>query len=231
MGILGCVLAAMGAIFVGLIGAWLRSEISAHFEPLINYLVQKGSARMPEQERLHTQAEVLALVNAIRSPSKKLKQALSFYLEADRSRHAFSSYDRTAGVKSPTYLLYLNMVLMVAVTLGMLSELSVILSEGVMTTYDLWKMAFFLAVSVHPLVSSIRVVSNIRDMDEIDLSGSTSDNSTNLDTKSFKEIEESFALQSAERSYVEKIARMTAKFPKLAILQKMIDRRHRDDVK
>jgi hypothetical protein len=222
MGILGWIIAAIGTIFVGLIGAWLRSEISAHYEPLISYLIQKGSARMPEQERLHTQAEMLALVNAIHSPTKRLKQALSFYLEADRSRRAFSSNNQTARFKPPTYLVYLKMILMVVVTFGMMAEMNLILSEGVITVYDFWMMTSLLVGSVYLILSSTR------DMVEIDVGSSTCDN---LDTKSFKEIEESFAFQSAERSYVEKIARMTAKFSTLAILHKMIDRRHRDDVK
>jgi hypothetical protein len=75
-------------IIVGLLVTWARAELSAFYEPLINWLVANGCKCIPEEARAECMAEVLSINSAIKSPTRRLWDAGSFYLLASRSAGA-----------------------------------------------------------------------------------------------------------------------------------------------
>jgi hypothetical protein len=115
MGTIEIIIAASAAaaawIAVSLCGAWIRAEASAWYVPLITWLIVRGVASFPEEERLPAQAELLENNAKIKSPSWRLFDAASFYFKSGRASRAFAKQDpvqpinRLRGVVSMLYLL------------------------------------------------------------------------------------------------------------------------------
>jgi hypothetical protein len=77
MGTMTLIATVIGSIALGLLSAWLRSELLVWHEPLIKFLVRRAARSMPEEIRVEAEAEWLAWINDVRSPTMKLIQAAS----------------------------------------------------------------------------------------------------------------------------------------------------------
>jgi hypothetical protein len=73
--VVAVILGGIGTIFLGLINTWLRAELSAWFEPFVRWVISKGVARFPEEERASVQAEILDINTAKASPTLRLLDA------------------------------------------------------------------------------------------------------------------------------------------------------------
>ncbi|MGJ5050348.1 hypothetical protein ACQR09_25060 [Bradyrhizobium oligotrophicum] len=89
--------AVLSAIVIGLLNAWARAEISAHYEPLITWFIRTGCNRFAEEDRADHMAEVLAMNSAIRSPTRRLWDAASFCLLATRAARAANDVRRSSA--------------------------------------------------------------------------------------------------------------------------------------
>jgi hypothetical protein len=87
-------MAVIGSIALGLAGAWLRSEIAVWHDPLIKWLIRCAAQRMPEEFRIETEAELLAWINDIRSPTGKLVQAAHLFVRSGLAARAVQPKDR-----------------------------------------------------------------------------------------------------------------------------------------
>jgi hypothetical protein len=94
--IVAVILGGIGTIFLGLINAWLRAELSAWFEPFVRWMISKGVARFPEEMRLSVQAEILDMNLAKASPTLRLLDACWFYAKAGRSVRTLQEVQRPA---------------------------------------------------------------------------------------------------------------------------------------
>ncbi|CAL77074.1 hypothetical protein; putative membrane protein [Bradyrhizobium sp. ORS 278] len=79
---------ACSSILLSLLGAWARAEVSAVYEPLIKWLIDKGCNHFAEEHRAEHMAEILAMNGGIASPTRRLWDAASFYVLAGRSARA-----------------------------------------------------------------------------------------------------------------------------------------------
>jgi hypothetical protein len=93
--ILAVILGGIGTIFIGLVGTWLKAELSACFEPFVGWVIRKGVERFPEEVRASVHAEILDINAAKVSPTLRLLDACSFYASAGRSVRAIQEAGST----------------------------------------------------------------------------------------------------------------------------------------
>src|SRR5437868_5013214 len=82
-------------LLLGLIGTWLKAELSACFDPFVGWVIRKGVERFPEEMRASVHAEILDINAAKVSPTLRLLDACSFYAAAGRSVRAIQEAEST----------------------------------------------------------------------------------------------------------------------------------------
>ncbi len=74
---------------VGLLGRWIAVELGVWHDPICNYLIRRAAKRLPGEHQASSEAEWLAIIRDIRSPTSQLAHAIHLYLLAGRAREAF----------------------------------------------------------------------------------------------------------------------------------------------
>ncbi|MCW2218780.1 cytochrome bd-type quinol oxidase subunit 2 [Bradyrhizobium japonicum] len=87
------ILSILGKLLPGLVGRWLGSELAAWHQPLCRWLVRVAASRQPSEERAALEAEWLAVIDDLKSPTLQLLHAASFVLSALSVRDAMEEDD------------------------------------------------------------------------------------------------------------------------------------------
>jgi hypothetical protein len=74
-------------LFVGLIGRLLATEIGVWHKPLCDFLIHLAARRLPKENRVEIEAEWLAIVADLRSPTIQLFHSFTYLLKARQIRN------------------------------------------------------------------------------------------------------------------------------------------------
>ena len=111
------------SIVLGLVGRLLATEIGVWHKPLCDLLVHLAAVQLPKKDRIEVEAEWLAIISDIRSPSAQLFHSINYLLKARRIRSEILdvewletiSTSRTATVTVVDKICYILMVVLAVV--------------------------------------------------------------------------------------------------------------------